>query len=286
MGTLQTGRLWTSGSMAKLLCLLAWAGLTIGAPYQRVDNTELIVEKVMGSLGPQLDSAIEAAILMLEGNTGTGTGRSEAVVHSTNVAVKADGEEEIIEVVIDQLGPSISSAVEAALGSSSQDEARAKAEAEAAAIEAALNAEQGKADAIAKAEAEAIAKAEAEAAAAAESEAAEAAAFEQEFNQFTSSVSTKTTEGDLVGQVIAALTPSITEAVKAALGGQSQTTTVTITQQAQAEAEAQAAALAEAEAAAAAEAEAAQAAAQKKQAIVQQVLTALTSQVEAAVMSA
>merc|ERR1712130_147876 len=265
MGTLQTGRLWTSGSMAKLLCLLAWAGLTIGAPYQRVDNTELIVEKVMGSLGPQLDSAIEAAILMLEGNTGTG--RSEAVVHSTNVAVKADGEEEIIEVVIDQLGPSISSAVEAALGSSSQDEARANAEAEAAAIEAALNAEQGKADAIAKAEAEAIAKAEAEAAAAAESEAAEAAAFEQEFNQFTSSVSTKTTEGDLVGQVIAALTPSITEAVKAALGGQSQTTTVTITQQAQAEAEAQAAA-------------------QKKQAIVQQVLTALTSQVEAAVMSA
>merc|ERR1712130_423063 len=258
MGTLQTGRLWTSGSMAKLLCLLAWAGLTIGAPYQRVDNTELIVEKVMGSLGPQLDSAIEAAILMLEGNTGTGTGRSEAVVHSTNVAVKADGEEEIIEVVIDQLGPSISSAVEAALVSSSQDEARAKAEAEAAAIEAALNAEQGKAEAIAKAEAEAIAKAEAEAAAAAESEAAEAAAFEQEFNQFTSSVSTKTTEGDLVGQVIAALTPSITEAVKAALGGQSQTTTVTITQQA---------------------------AAQEKQAIVQQVLTALTSQVEAALTS-
>merc|ERR1719367_1508056 len=108
---------------------------------------------------------------MLEGNTGT-AGRSEAVVHSTNVAVEADSEEEIIEVVIDQLGPSISSAVEAALGSSSQDEARAKAEAEAAAIEAALNAEQGKA--------EAIAKAEAEAAAAAEAEAAEAAAFEQE----------------------------------------------------------------------------------------------------------
>merc|ERR1712080_55980 len=131
----------------------------------------------MVSLGPQLDSAIEAAILMLEGNTGT-AGRSETVVHSTNVAVEADGEEEIIEVVIDQLGPSISSAVEAALGSSSQDEAQAKA----------------------KAEAEAIAKAEAEAAAAAEAEAAEAAAFEQEFNQFTSSVATKTTEGDLVGQ--------------------------------------------------------------------------------------
>merc|ERR1719225_2590458 len=111
---------------------------------------------------------------MLEGNTGTG--RSEAVVHSTNVAVAADGEEEIIEVVIDQLGPSISSAVEAALGSSSHDEARAKAEAEAAAIEAALNAEQGKA--------EALAKAEAAAAAAAEAEAGEAAAFEQEFNQF------------------------------------------------------------------------------------------------------
>merc|ERR1712226_888692 len=176
--TLQTGRLWTSGSMAKLLCLLAWAGLTLGAPYQRVDNTELIVEKVMGSLGPQLDSAIEAAILMLEGNTGTG--RSEAVVHSTNVAVKADGEEEIIEVVIDQLGPSISSAVEAALGSSSQDEARAKAEAEAAAIEAALNAEQGKAGAIAKAEAEAQAQAQAAATAAAAAEAEAAAAAEAE----------------------------------------------------------------------------------------------------------
>merc|ERR1712130_551151 len=203
MGTLQTGRLWTSGSMAKLLCLLAWAGLTIGAPYQRVDNTELIVEKVMGSLGPQLDSAIEAAIRMLEGNSGAG--RSEAV--STNVAAEADDEEDIIEVVIDQLGPSISSAVEAALGSSTHDEARAKAEAEAAAIEAALNAEQGKAEA-----------------AAAEAEAAEAAAFEQEFNEFTSSVATKTTEGDLVGQVIAALTPSITEAVKAALAGQGQTT--------------------------------------------------------------
>merc|ERR1712158_186478 len=122
---------------------------------------------------------------MLEGNTDAG--RSEAVVHSTNVAVAADGEEEIIEVVIDQLGPSISSAVQAALGSSTHDEARAKAEAEAVAIEAALNAEQGKAEAIAKAEAEAAA-------------AAEAAAFEQEVNQFT-----KTAEGDLVGQVIAAL---------------------------------------------------------------------------------
>merc|ERR1712088_851105 len=178
---------------------------------------------------------------MLEGATDAGS-RSEAVVHSTNVAVEANGEEEIIEVVIDQLGPSISSAVEAALASSSQDEA------------------------LAKAEAEAQAKAEAAAAAAAEAEAAEAAAFEQEFNQFTSSAATKTTEGDLVGQVIAALTPSITDAVAAALAGQSQTT-VTITQQAQAEAEAQAAA-------------------QKKQAIVQQVLAALTSQVEAAVMSA
>merc|ERR1712051_1072982 len=231
---LGTGRLWEPGSMAKFLCMLAWAGMTLGAPWnQRIGDTELIVEKVMGSLGPQLDSAIEAAIRMLEGSTDAV--RSEAVVQTTNVAVEANGEEEIIEVVIDQLGPSISSAVQAALASSSQDEARAKAEAEAAAIEAALNAEQGKAEAIAKAEAEAAA-------------AAEAAAFEQEVNQFT-----KTAEGDLVGQVIAALTPSITDAVAAALAGQSQTT-VTITQQAQAEAEAQAAAQAEAEAAAAAEA--------------------------------
>merc|ERR1712110_1341525 len=185
---------WSSsapGSMAKLLCMLAWAGLTLGAPYQRIDNTELIVEKVMGSLGPQLDSAIEAAIRMLEGNTDAG--RSEAVVHSTNVAVAVDGEEEIIEVVIDQLGPSISSAVEAALGSSTHDEARAKAEAEAAAIESALNAQQGQAEAIAKAEAEAAAQAAAAAAAAAAAEAetaaaaaaeaeAAAVAFEQEFN--------------------------------------------------------------------------------------------------------
>merc|ERR1711863_257698 len=159
-----------SGSMAKLLCMLAWAGLTLGAPWnQRIGDTELIVEKVMGSLGPQLDSAIEAAIRMLEGSTDAV--RSEAVVQSTNVTVEANGEEEIIEVVIDQLGPSISSAVQAALASSTQDEARAKTEAEAAAIEAALNAEQGKAEAIAKAEAEAIAKAEAEAIAKAEAEA-------------------------------------------------------------------------------------------------------------------
>ena len=47
------------------------------------------------------------------------------------------------------------------------------------------------------------AKAEAAAAAAAEAEAAEAAAFEQEFNQF----STKTAEGDLVGQVNAIILP-------------------------------------------------------------------------------
>merc|ERR1719189_2659570 len=126
---------------------------------------------------------------MLEGNTGAG--RSEAVVNSTSVATEADDQEGIIEVVIDQLGPSISSAVEAALGSSSHDQARAKAEAEAAAIEAALNAQQGQAEAIAKAEAEAQAQAEAaEAAAAAK---AEAAAFEQEFNEFTSSAATKTT---------------------------------------------------------------------------------------------
>merc|ERR1712241_514031 len=174
-----SGRLWAPSSMAKLLCLLAWAGLTLGAPYQRIDNTELIVEKVMGSLGPQLDSAIEAAIRMLEGATDAGS-RSEAVVHSTNVAIEANGEEEIIEVVIDQLGPSISSAVEAALASSSQDEARAKAEAEAAAIEAALNAQQGQAEAIAKAEAEAQAQAEAAAAAAAAAEAEAAAAAEAE----------------------------------------------------------------------------------------------------------
>merc|ERR1711936_532962 len=196
MGTSNRSSFWAPGSMAKLLCMLAWAGLTLGAP---IDNTELIVNKVMDSLGPQLDSAIEAAIRMLEGNTSAG--RSEAVAHSTSVATEADDEEEIIEVVIDQLGPSISSAVQAALGSSSHDEARAKAEAEAAAIEAALNADQGKAEALAQAEADAKAKAEAAAAAAAEAETAEAAAFEQDFNRFTSSVAAKTTEGDLVGQV-------------------------------------------------------------------------------------
>merc|ERR1712241_82300 len=177
MGTSNRSSFWASGSMAKLLCMLAWAGLTLGAP---IDNAELIVNKVMDSLGPQLDSAIEAAIRMLEGNAGAG--RSEAHVESheeaSKVSVEADGQEGIIEVVIDQLGPSISSAVEAALGSSSHDQARAKAEAEAAAIEAALNAQQGQAEAIAKAEAEAQAQAEAAAAAAAEAEAAAAAAAE------------------------------------------------------------------------------------------------------------
>ena len=34
-------------SISQLLCMLAWAGLTLGAPYQRIDNTELIVEKVI-----------------------------------------------------------------------------------------------------------------------------------------------------------------------------------------------------------------------------------------------
>merc|ERR1712088_660535 len=231
MGTSNRSSFWAPGSMAKLLCMLAWAGLTLGAP---IDNTELIVNKVMDSLGPQLDSAIEAAIRMLEGNAGAGRSEAHAESHeeASKVSVEADDQEGIIEVVIDQLGPSISSAVEAALGSSSHDQARAKAEAEAAAIEAALNAQQGQAEAIAKAEAEAQAQAEAAAAAAAEAEAAaaaaaeaeaaaaaeaeaaaaeaaaaEAAAFEQEFNEFTSSAATKTTEGDLVGQVISALTP-------------------------------------------------------------------------------
>merc|ERR1712226_135797 len=251
MGTSNRSSFWAPGSMAKLLCMPAWAGLTLGAP---IDNTELIVNKVMDSLGPQLDSAIEAAIRMLEGSAGAGRSEAHAESHeeASKVSVEADDQEGIIEVVIDQLGPSISSAVEAALGSLSHDQARAKAEAEAAAIEAALNAQQGQAEAIAKAEAEAQAQAQAAATAAAAAEAeaaaaaeAEAAAFEQEFNEFTSSAATKTTEGDLVGQVISALTPSITEAVQAALAGQSQTT-VTITQQAQAEAEAQAAALAQA----------------------------------------
>merc|ERR1712088_95883 len=189
MGTSNRSSFWAPGSMAKLLCMLAWAGLTLGAP---IDNTELIVNKVMDSLGPQLDSAIEAAIRMLEGNAGAGRSEAHAESHeeASKVSVEADDQEGIIEVVIDQLGPSISSAVEAALGSSSHDQARAKAEAEAAAIEAALNAQQGQAEAIAKAEAEA--QAQAEAAAAAE---AEAAAFEQEFNEFTSSAATKTTEG-------------------------------------------------------------------------------------------
>merc|ERR1711936_261417 len=173
---------------------VCWAGLALGAP---IDNTELIVNKVMDSLGPQLDSAIEAAIRMLEGNAGAGRSEAHGESHeeASKVSVEADDQEGIIEVVIDQLGPSISSAVEAALGSSSHDQARAKAEAEAAAIEAALNAQQGQAEAIAKAEAEAQAQAEAaaaaeaEAAAAAEAEAAaaaeaaeaEAVAFEQEF---------------------------------------------------------------------------------------------------------
>merc|ERR1711953_422680 len=193
MGTSNRSSFWAPGSMAKLLCMLAWAGLTLGAP---IDNTELIVNKVMDSLGPQLDSAIEAAIRMLEGNAGAGRSEAHAESHeeASKVSVEADDQEGIIKVVIDQLGPSISSAVEAALGSSSHDQARAKAEAEAAAIEAALNAQQGQAEAIAKAEAEAQAQAEAaaaaeaEAAAAAEAEAAaaaaaeaEAAAFEQEF---------------------------------------------------------------------------------------------------------
>merc|ERR1711936_364748 len=175
MGTSNRSSFWAPGSMEKLLCMLAWAGLTLGAP---IDNTELIVNKVMDSLGPQLDSAIEAAIRMLEGNAGAG--RSEAHVESheeaSKVSVEADDQEGIIEVVIDQLGPSISSAVEAALGSSSHNQARAKAEAEAAAIEAALNAQQGQAEAIAKAEAEAQTQAEAAAAAAAEAEAAAAEA--------------------------------------------------------------------------------------------------------------
>merc|ERR1712088_999636 len=197
MGTSNRSSFWAPGSMAKLLCMLAWAGLTLGAP---IDNTELIVNKVMDSLGPQLDSAIEAAIRMLEGNAGAGRSEAHAESHeeASKVSVEADDQEGIIEVVIDQLGPSISSAVEAALGSSSHDQARAKAEA--AAIEAALNAQQGQAEAIAKAEAEAQAQAEAAAAAEAEAAAAaaaeaEAVAFEQEFNDFKSSAATKTTEG-------------------------------------------------------------------------------------------
>merc|ERR1719334_1157387 len=75
---------------------------------------------------------------MLEGNMGANRSEPhESSGESKVVAEEVDDQEEIIEVVIDQLGPSISSAVEAALGPSTKsqhDQARAKAEAEAAAI--------------------------------------------------------------------------------------------------------------------------------------------------------
>merc|ERR1712051_96896 len=97
--------------------------------------------------------------------------------------------------------------VEAQLKAIAEAKALAEAEAKALAEAEAKALAKAEAEALAKAEAEALAKAEAEALAKAEAEAAaaaEAAAFEQEVNQFT-----KTAEGDLVGQVIAALTPSI-----------------------------------------------------------------------------
>merc|ERR1711936_496354 len=68
------GTLHPPGKMAKLLCMLAWAGAAIAAPTSepigwnpsssgRLGGSEdALVARVMGSLGPSINSAIAAAM--------------------------------------------------------------------------------------------------------------------------------------------------------------------------------------------------------------------------------
>ena len=65
--------------MAKILCIVAWAGLVTAAPYsvgRRVPSgadTELIVEKVMSSLDLPIENAIQQALSMLYGSSSPAT---------------------------------------------------------------------------------------------------------------------------------------------------------------------------------------------------------------------
>ena len=65
--------------MAKVLCIIAWAGLVTAAPYsvgRRVPeegDTNLIVEKVLTSLDLPIENAIQQAMSMLYGSSSPST---------------------------------------------------------------------------------------------------------------------------------------------------------------------------------------------------------------------
>merc|ERR1712180_275982 len=166
----------------------------------------------------------------------TGFGATGSGSSSSFGSTSQSKQEAVVDSVLSQLGPSITAAVEAALASSQSSSSQQSFQAQQS-----LQAQKAQ----------------------------QAQSFQQ--SQFSSSSSSQSSESELVSQIIAALTPSITQSVSAALAGQTSTSVTTITQQQQAQAAA-AAAQAQAEAereAAAAQAAQAQAAAQ---AAAQQVL--------------
>ena len=117
--------------------MLAWAGLTLGAPYQRVDNTELVVNKVMmmiimimmimmmlrirGLTRPSSSSTRWA----IQRPTDLGIGPRRSVPQSprtfkdqptwATLKAKAIKTRNLVPQVMDSLGPQLDSAIEAAL---------------------------------------------------------------------------------------------------------------------------------------------------------------------------
>merc|ERR1712115_49354 len=175
----------------------------------------------------------------------TGFGATGSGSSSGIGSTSQSNQEAVVDSVISQLGPSITAAVEAALASSQSSSSQQSFQAQQS-----LQAQKAQ----------------------------QAQSFQQ--SQFSSS------ESELVSQIIAALTPSITQSVSAALAGQTSTSVTTITQQQQAQAAAAAAqAQAEAQRQAAAAAQAAAAQQMKQQELVQQVLAALSGQIESTVAS-
>merc|ERR1712168_1589219 len=82
---------------AKILCIVALAGLTTAAPYsvgRRVPSgadTELIVEKVMSSLDLPIENAIQQALSMLYGSSSPATSFSATLTQGPQYTVETTG---------------------------------------------------------------------------------------------------------------------------------------------------------------------------------------------------
>jgi hypothetical protein len=83
--------------MAKVLCIIAWAGLVTAAPYsvgRRVPeegDTNLIVEKVLTSLDLPIENAIEQALSMLYGSSSPSTQFSATLTQGPQYTVETTG---------------------------------------------------------------------------------------------------------------------------------------------------------------------------------------------------